>query len=81
MAVAGAIGFVGLVIPHLARLLVGPNYRLLLPTSALLGAILVTAADTAGRMLMPPIEIPVGIMTSFIGAPYFLYLLLRTKKS
>ncbi|NQX69489.1 iron ABC transporter permease [Paenibacillus alba] len=81
VAVAGAIGFVGLVIPHLARLLVGPNYRLLLPTSALLGAILVTAADTAGRMLMPPIEIPVGIMTSFIGAPYFLYLLLRTKKS
>jgi ABC-type Fe3+-siderophore transport system permease subunit len=80
VAVAGAIGFIGLIIPHLARLLVGTNFRFLLPVSALLGAVLVTAADTAGRIVMPPIEIPVGIMISLIGAPYFLYLLLRWKK-
>ncbi|MCR8635812.1 FecCD family ABC transporter permease [Paenibacillus radicis (ex Xue et al. 2023)] len=79
VAVAGAIGFIGLVIPHLARLLVGANFRYILPTSAVLGAVLVIAADTAGRIIMPPIEIPVGIMTSLIGAPYFLYLLLRRK--
>ncbi|MEK8127307.1 iron ABC transporter permease [Paenibacillus filicis] len=79
VAVAGGIGFVGLVIPHLARLLVGPNHRFLLPSSALLGAVLVTAADMGGRIVMPPVEVPVGIMISCIGAPYFLYLLLRRR--
>ncbi|BBH23050.1 Fe(3+)-citrate import system permease protein YfmE [Paenibacillus baekrokdamisoli] len=77
VAVAGNIGFIGLVIPHLARLLVGSDFRLTLPTSALLGAVLVVLADTVGRIVMPPIEIPVGIITSLIGAPYFVYLLLR----
>ncbi|MCU6793907.1 iron ABC transporter permease [Paenibacillus sp. WQ 127069] len=80
VAVAGAIGFIGLIIPHLARLLVGSNFRYVLPVSALLGAVLVSAADTVGRIIMPPVEIPVGIMISLIGAPYFLYLLLRIKK-
>lgn len=80
VAVAGAIGFIGLIIPHLARLLVGSNFRYVLPVSALLGAVLVSAADTVGRIIMPPVEIPVGIMISLIGAPYFLYLLLRRKK-
>lgn len=80
VAVAGAIGFIGLIIPHLARLLVGSNFRYVLPVSALLGAVLVSAADTVGRIIMPPVEIPVGIMISLIGAPYFLYLLLRRRK-
>ncbi|BBI31301.1 FecCD family ABC transporter permease [Cohnella abietis] len=77
VAAAGNIGFIGLVIPHLARLLVGSDFRLTLPTSALLGAVLVVFADTVGRIVMPPIEIPVGIITSLIGAPYFVYLLLK----
>ncbi|HEU4965625.1 MAG TPA: iron ABC transporter permease [Bacilli bacterium] len=81
VAVAGTIGFIGLVIPHAARLLVGSDARLLLPTSALLGALLVTLADTVGRIVMPPIEIPAGIITALLGAPYFIYLLVRRKTS
>ncbi|TXK77026.1 iron ABC transporter permease [Paenibacillus sp. N3.4] len=77
VAAAGTIGFIGLVIPHLARLLVGSDFRLTLPVSALLGAVLVILADTVGRIVMPPIEIPVGIITSLIGAPYFVFLLLK----
>ncbi|MEI7025515.1 FecCD family ABC transporter permease [Paenibacillus sp. y28] len=79
VAVAGAIGFIGLVIPHLARLLVGSNFKRVLPVSALLGAILVTFADTAGRIIMPPVEVPAGIVTALLGAPYFLFLLVRKK--
>jgi ABC-type Fe3+-siderophore transport system permease subunit len=79
VAVAGTIGFIGLVIPHLTRLLVGSDYRLSLPASALLGAVLVTAADTIGRIVLPPVEISAGIVTALIGAPYFVYLLVRRK--
>lgn len=79
VAVAGTIGFVGLVIPHAARLLVGSDFRLLLPTSAVLGALLVTLSDLVGRVVMPPVEIPAGLVTALLGAPYFLYLLLRRK--
>ncbi|AMQ21550.1 hypothetical protein A0V43_12360 [Geobacillus sp. JS12] len=71
--------FVGLVIPHLARLLTRADYQRLIPVSALLGAILMISADTAGRTIAAPIEIPVGILTAFIGAPYFLFLLRRAK--
>ncbi|WP_141432186.1 iron ABC transporter permease [Bacillus sp. 03113] len=81
VAVAGTIGFVGLVIPHAARILVGPDSRLAIPTAALLGAVLVTMSDLLGRVVLPPLEIPVGIVTSVIGAPYFLYLLLWRKKA
>ncbi|CAI8967629.1 Iron(3+)-hydroxamate import system permease protein FhuG [Brevibacillus sp. IT-7CA2] len=79
VAVSGGIGFVGLIGPHLARRLVGPKHEMLLPTSALTGALLVTVADTIGRWIMQPSEIPTGIVVAVIGAPYFLYLLARSK--
>ncbi|WP_407572461.1 FecCD family ABC transporter permease [Deinococcus altitudinis] len=75
---AGILGFVGLLAPHLARLLVGARHARTLPVSMLLGALLVLAADTLGRALLPPTEIPAGIFTTLIGAPYFLYLLRKT---
>jgi ABC-type Fe3+-siderophore transport system permease subunit len=74
---AGVLGFVGLIGPHAARLLIGSRHSLLLPTSALLGAILVVVADALGRGLLPPLEIPAGIVTTLIGAPYFLLLVRR----
>ncbi len=75
---AGILGFVGLLAPHLARLLVGARHARSLPISMLLGALLVLAADTLGRTLIPPTEVPAGIFTTLIGAPYFLYLLRKT---
>lgn len=75
---AGILGFVGLLAPHLARLLVGSRHARMLPVSMLLGALLVLLADTLGRTLLPPIEIPAGVLTTLVGAPYFLYLLRRT---
>mgnify|MGYP002652443328 CR=1 FL=1 len=75
--VRGAIGFVGLVVPHLMRLLVGPDHRLLLPASALAGASLLLLADLVARLALAPAELPIGIVTALIGAPFFLYLLLR----
>ncbi|WP_341664900.1 iron chelate uptake ABC transporter family permease subunit [Vibrio sp.] len=77
VSVAGTISFVGLLAPHLARLLFGHNHKLLIPASALLGAILVTFADGLARGLQPPIELPAGVLTSVIGAPYFIFLLYR----
>lgn len=77
VSVAGTINFVGLLAPHLARLLFGHNHKLLIPASALLGAILVTCADGLARGLQPPIELPAGVLTSVIGAPYFIFLLYR----
>ena len=79
VSVAGVIGFVGIVVPHLLRLLVGPSHRLLLPAVALLGASLLVAADTFARTLAAPAELPIGIVTAVIGAPFFLYLLLRQR--
>ena len=75
VALGGNIGFVGLVAPHIARRLVGPKHSVLLPVSALLGAVLVTLADTVGRVIFQPNGVPAGIMTAVIGAPYFIYLL------
>jgi iron complex transport system permease protein len=77
----GTIGFVGIIVPHIVRLIWGPDHRLLLPLSAISGAILLILADTASRTLMAPSEIPVGVITAFIGAPFFLFLLRRTKKT
>lgn len=77
VAVAGTIAFVGLVVPHLARLVAGPDYRLIIPLSALFGSLLVVLSDTLGRIVIPPLEIPAGIITALLGAPYFLYLLVR----
>ena len=79
ISVAGLISFVGLVVPHIARLLVGSNYKYLFPASALLGFSLVCICDTVGRVILPPGEVPVSIILSFIGAPFFLYLL-RTRE-
>ncbi|MFI5918480.1 FecCD family ABC transporter permease [Streptomyces anulatus] len=78
-AVAGPIGFVGLVVPHTCRLLVGVDHRWLLPLSAVLGAILLTAADVVGRIVARPSEIDVGIVTALIGAPFFIYIVRRQK--
>lgn len=77
VAVSGVIGFVGLIVPHMMRLIVGPDHRILLPTSALAGAIFLVAADTFARS--GPGEIPVGIVTAAVGAPFFLYLLRRRR--
>lgn len=76
---AGVIGFVGIVVPHLLRLVIGPGHRLLLPASACLGAILLLAADTCARTLVAPAEIPIGILTALVGAPFFLAVLLRQR--
>ncbi|BAY34364.1 iron(III) dicitrate transport system permease protein [Nostoc carneum NIES-2107] len=80
VATAGMIGFVGLISPHLGRQLVGTNHQGLIPTSALLGGMLVVVADFIGRTLFAPIEIPCGVVTAAVGAPYFLYLLIRNRK-
>jgi iron complex transport system permease protein len=77
VSVSGTIGFIGLVIPHLLRLLLGADHRLLLPASALFGASFLVLADTIARTLMAPVELPVGVVTALCGAPYFLYLLHR----
>jgi len=75
VSVSGVIGFVGLMIPHIVRLLVGPDHRILLPVSALVGAAFLIAADIAARIIMPPIELPIGILTALSGTPFFLWLL------
>ena len=77
VSIAGLIGFVGLVVPHIVRLLIGNDYAYLLPSSALLGAIVLVVSDTVGRVMLSPIEIPVGIIMAFFGAPFFLYVLRR----
>lgn len=79
VSVSGNISFVGLIAPHLARILVGPRHNILLPTCALTGAVLVSASDTIARVILQPIEIPTGIMVAIIGAPYLLYLLVKGK--
>lgn len=77
---AGSIGFVGLIVPHMLRLLVGSDHRILLPASALLGGILLMLADTLARTLIAPQQLPVGVLTALLGAPVFLYLLQRESR-
>ncbi|WP_134500952.1 FecCD family ABC transporter permease [Microvirga pakistanensis] len=77
VACAGMIGFVGIVVPHVLRLTAGPDHRMLLPGSALLGAALLVSADTVARTVAAPAELPIGILTAAFGAPFFLWLLLR----
>ncbi|WP_029029474.1 FecCD family ABC transporter permease [Salinarimonas rosea] len=79
VAAAGVIGFVGIVVPHLLRLAIGPDHRVLLPASALLGAALLVGADIVARTVVAPAELPIGIVTAAIGAPFFLWLLLRKR--
>jgi iron complex transport system permease protein len=80
ISVTGPIGFVGLIIPHILRMLLGVDNRIILPSSFLLGATFLTAADTLSRTIISPVEIPVGIITASIGGVFFLWLLIRTKK-
>jgi len=75
IAVCGLIGFVGLIVPHISRLIVGSDHRWLMPMSSMLGALLLVVCDTVGRVIMPPGEVPVSIILSLIGAPFFLWLL------
>ncbi|MNO58398.1 Hemin transport system permease protein HmuU [compost metagenome] len=77
VAAAGLIGFIGLVVPHLVRLLAGPDHRVLLPASLLAGGTLLLFADLVARLALAPAELPIGIVTAFIGAPFFLLLLIR----
>lgn len=80
VAASGIIGFVGLVVPHLLRLLIGPDHRYLLPGSALLGGLLLCLADLLCRTVVAPAEIPIGVVTAIIGAPFFLWLIARERK-
>jgi iron complex transport system permease protein len=80
VSISGLIGFVGLVVPHAVRLSFGPDHRFLLPAAALGGGAFVIIADLLARTVMAPTEIPVGVITAIIGAPFFLYLLRRTRK-
>jgi iron complex transport system permease protein len=80
VAVAGPIGFVGLIIPHIVRKLVGGDYRRIIPFSALFGSLLVVYADILSRFIAYPFESPVGIVTAMIGAPFFLYLAKQGRK-
>lgn len=80
VSVAGMIGFVGLVVPHISRLLVGSDYKAMLPTSVLLGAVVLLLADTLGRTVVPGMEIPVGIVMAVVGGPFFLYMLRKAGK-
>ena len=77
VSVVGLLGFVGLIVPHAARLLLGNDYRYLLPGAALLGAAVLTASDTVARLAFAPVELPVGILMAVLGAPFFLFLLRR----
>ena len=78
VSVAGLIGFVGLVVPHIVRLIIGTDYKYVIPGSAILGAGVLVFCDTLGRVAFSPIEIPAGIIMAFLGAPFFLYLLRRS---
>jgi len=80
VSVSGIIGFVGLVTPHILRLIVGPDHKILYPTSAVAGGIVLLMSDTLARTILMPREIPVGIITSIVGVPFFLYLLVKSKK-
>ncbi|RQD76587.1 MAG: iron ABC transporter permease [Candidatus Syntrophonatronum acetioxidans] len=80
VSVSGMIGFVGLIIPHAVRMIVGPDHRVLIPASALAGGIYLIWIDSLARVVMAPVEVPVGIITAFLGAPFFIYLLRSKRK-
>ena len=80
VSVSGIIAFVGLVVPHMMRLIVGPDHRVLIPVSALGGAIFLILADTIARVITSPAELRVGVITSFVGAPFFIFLLVNNRR-
>ena len=77
MSVGGPVGFIGIIVPHLVRLIVGSDHRVVLPASALFGAAFLVGCDVLARTLIAPVEIPVGVITALIGGPFFLWLLVR----
>jgi iron complex transport system permease protein len=77
---AGTIGFIGLVVPHIVRFMFGPAHRAVVPMSAIVGALLIVVADTAARTIAPPSEVPIGLFTAALGAPFFLWLVMRSKE-
>jgi iron complex transport system permease protein len=79
VSVGGPIGFVGIIVPHLVRLIVGADHRLVLPASAFFGAAFLVACDAVARIVLAPVELPVGIVTAVIGGPFFLWLLVRRR--
>ena len=79
VALSGPIGFVGLIVPHIVRLMVGPDLRILLPASMFFGASFLILCDTLARIVIAPTEIPVGIITAMLGGPFFVWLLKRPK--
>jgi iron complex transport system permease protein len=81
VAVSGLIGFVGVIVPHTVRLLFGTSYRLVIPLSILFGAAFLILADLLGRSLIAPAEIPIGVITAFLGAPFFLIVLRRSGRA
>jgi iron complex transport system permease protein len=81
VSVSGIIGFIGLIVPHIGRMLIGPDHRKLMPLSGFIGGIFLLISDDLARSLIPPLEIPVGIITALAGGPYFIYLLMKNKKS
>lgn len=81
VAISGIIGFVGLIVPNMIRILTGPDYRKLLPFSAILGGMFLVVCDTLSRVLMPPMEFPIGAITALFGAPFFLYLIAKSKRN
>jgi iron complex transport system permease protein len=80
VSVSGLIGFVGLIVPHTVRLMAGTSYRVILPLSALFGAAFLALADLGARTLMAPDEIPIGVITAFFGAPFFIVILRSSKQ-
>jgi iron complex transport system permease protein len=79
VSLGGPIGFIGIIIPHLVRLMVGADHRIVLPASAFFGAAFLVAADLVARTAMAPVELPVGIITALVGGPFFLWLLVRQR--
>ena len=80
VATCGLVGFVGLIVPHIARYIVGPDHKASIPIAALLGAIFIILGDVLGRVLVQPTEIPIGVITSFLGGPFFIILLRRSRR-
>ncbi len=74
VSVSGIIGFIGLIVPHMIRIVLGPDHKILIPSSALLGGILLIWSDMIARTIITPVELPVGIITKLLGAPFFIYL-------
>jgi len=81
VSISGLVGFVGLIIPHITRILIGPDHRILLPTSAIVGAIFLVVCDAVARAVASPVELPVGVITALSGGPFFIYLLRRKRGS